>query len=104
MTANSAGISDLCKGELTKWKDDRGFGFIKPDDGSQEVFLHLCELLGGWPGAFLAQYSLRHKNRKVSFQVVFWAIVAFHLFFWVDWLFLDKTLVRMFPGVSSRIR
>ncbi|MBN3892736.1 MAG: DUF1294 domain-containing protein [Nostoc sp.] len=32
------------KGQLTIWKDDRGFGFIQPDDGSQEVFLHITAL------------------------------------------------------------
>ena len=34
------------KGQLTSWKDDRGFGFIKPDDGSKEVFLHISALRG----------------------------------------------------------
>jgi uncharacterized membrane protein YsdA (DUF1294 family)/cold shock CspA family protein len=34
----------LCSGKLTKWKDDRGFGFIQPIDGSQEVFLHISEV------------------------------------------------------------
>ncbi len=36
----------LSKGRLTTWKDDRGFGFIKPDDGSKEVFLHISALKG----------------------------------------------------------
>lgn len=41
-----------------------------------EGTLHLAELLGGWPGAFLAQRRLRHKCSKVSYQTVFWCIVT----------------------------
>jgi len=26
------------KGIVAKWRDDRGFGFIKPDDGGDEIF------------------------------------------------------------------
>jgi len=37
-----------------------------------ERTLHLAALLGGWPGAVLAQQSLRHKNRKEAFQIEFW--------------------------------
>ncbi len=48
--------------------------------------LHLLELLGGWPGAFLAQQVFRHKTRKLSFQLVFWGIVLLHQLFWIDWL------------------
>ena len=40
-----------------------------------EVRLQLLDLLGGWPGGFLAQRRLRHKCSKVSYQVVFWLIV-----------------------------
>ena len=36
--------SGLRSGKLTKWKDERGFGFIQPVDGSQEVFLHISEV------------------------------------------------------------
>ncbi|WP_449420903.1 cold shock domain-containing protein [Phormidium nigroviride] len=32
---------DLNKGQLIKWNDDRGFGFIKPSAGGREVFLHI---------------------------------------------------------------
>lgn len=31
-------------GHLIKWKDDRGFGFIQPVDGNQEIFLHISEI------------------------------------------------------------
>jgi cold shock CspA family protein len=34
----------LRSGKLTQWKDERGFGFIQPVDGSQEVFLHISEV------------------------------------------------------------
>jgi len=34
------------KGSLKTWKDDRGFGFIKPARGGQEVFLHISALKG----------------------------------------------------------
>jgi uncharacterized membrane protein YsdA (DUF1294 family) len=45
-----------------------------------EARLHLLELLGGWPGAFLAQRRLRHKCSKGSYQVVFWLIMLAYQF------------------------
>lgn len=51
-----------------------------------EATLHLLELIGGWPGAFLAQRRLRHKSSKISFLVVFWFIVAAHQFIAIDYL------------------
>ncbi len=39
---------------------------------TQESTLHLFELMGGWPGALIAQGSFRHKTRKLSFQIAFW--------------------------------
>ena len=44
-----------------------------------EVTLHLLGLIGGWPGAFLAQRVYRHKARKLSFQVVFWLTVVLNV-------------------------
>ncbi|NWD78001.1 DUF1294 domain-containing protein [Pseudomonas gingeri] len=60
-----------------------------------EKVLHAIELLGGWPGALIAQQVFRHKTRKVSYQVVFWLIVLLHQVFWIDHLFLDATLVHL---------
>jgi uncharacterized membrane protein YsdA (DUF1294 family) len=37
-----------------------------------ENTLHILALLGGWPGALLAQQLLRHKSKKVAFQRIFW--------------------------------
>ena len=34
------------KGKLTTWKDERGFGFIKPDDGSKFVNKPGCNIKG----------------------------------------------------------
>ncbi len=48
-----------------------------------EATLHVLELLGGWPGALLAQRLIRHKNAKVGYQVVFWLIVAVHVAGWI---------------------
>ncbi|MBC9250795.1 cold-shock protein [Pseudomonas alcaligenes] len=53
-----------------------------------ENTLHITELLGGWPGALVAQQVFRHKTRKLSFQLVFWLIVLAHQAFWVDHLLL----------------
>lgn len=56
----------------------------------RESHLQACALLFGWPGGFLAQQVLRHKNRKTSFQVVFWFIGTLHGIFWVWWFFLRR--------------
>ncbi|WP_339665963.1 DUF1294 domain-containing protein [uncultured Pseudomonas sp.] len=59
-----------------------------------ENTLHITELLGGWPGALIAQQVFRHKTRKASFQAVFWLIVLVHQVFWFDHLVLDGELLR----------
>ena len=61
-----------------------------------EATLHLAELFGGWPGAFLAQRQFRHKTSKASFLVVFWAIVLIHQLVALDslagWRFTNNAL------------
>ena len=39
------GASTHSHGVLTEWNDERGYGFITPDDGGQKVFLHIKSLL-----------------------------------------------------------
>ncbi|MFJ4113960.1 DUF1294 domain-containing protein [Pseudomonas sp. NPDC089758] len=60
-----------------------------------EKVLHAGELLGGWPGALIAQQLFRHKTRKASYQMVFWAIVLLHQVFWVDHLLLGGHVLSL---------
>lgn len=50
-----------------------------------ENTLHLLSLVGGWPGAIVAQQKLRHKSKKQSFRQVFWltVILNFGIFIWL---------------------
>jgi uncharacterized membrane protein YsdA (DUF1294 family)/cold shock CspA family protein len=43
-----------------------------------ENTLHLVALLGGWPGALIAQDVSRHKSKKEAFQSLFWTTVVFN--------------------------
>jgi uncharacterized membrane protein YsdA (DUF1294 family)/cold shock CspA family protein len=43
---------------------------------TRESDLHLLALIGGWPGALLAQQTMRHKSKKEAFRNVFWLTVA----------------------------
>lgn len=63
-----------------------------------ENTLHLAEMLGGWPGAFLAQRRLRHKCSKPTYQAVFWLIVLLHQAAALDVMTdhrLSKAVVRL---------
>ena len=52
---------------------------------TSENTLHILSLIGGWPGALIAQQKLRHKSKKRSFRTVFWITVCMNLaiFFWI---------------------
>ncbi|WP_127793910.1 DUF1294 domain-containing protein [Agromyces sp. LHK192] len=53
-------------------------------------------LVGGWPGALVAQQALRHKTRKRSFVVAFWASVVLNV------AALAAVLLWIVPAVSGR--
>lgn len=50
-----------------------------------EQTLHLFSLVGGWPGALLAQQLLRHKTSKPGFLAVFWVTVLVNVGAFVAW-------------------
>lgn len=62
-----------------------------------ENTLHLLALVGGWPGALVAQQLTRHKTTKTSFRVMFWVTVTANCVALV-WLMLlaGPTLVRLY--------
>ena len=59
-----------CEGQLVKWKDDRGFGFIKPNGNNKEIFLHISALKGAnrrpKVGDIILYEQIINKDGKVS--------------------------------------
>ena len=48
---------------IVKWfSEEKGYGFIKPDDGSKEVFAHFSQIQG-------AGFKTLKENQKVSFEI-----------------------------------
>lgn len=58
---------------------------------TSEGSLHLLSVMGGWPGALIAQQVLRHKSKKASFRAVFRVTVIFNLLgvAWLNWVLLS---------------
>lgn len=59
----------LLRGMLKTWKEDRGFGFITPDNGGRDVFIHITALKGQdsrrpEPGDIIHYQLVRDKNGK----------------------------------------
>jgi uncharacterized membrane protein YsdA (DUF1294 family) len=46
---------------------------------TSEGTLHMLAVVGGWPGALLAQQLLRHKSTKAEFRAVFWFTVVLNV-------------------------
>ena len=50
---------------------------------SEDTLLGLG-LVGGWPGAIVAQQVLRHKSNKATFRTQFWATVIVNVLIWFN--------------------
>jgi uncharacterized membrane protein YsdA (DUF1294 family)/cold shock CspA family protein len=62
--------------------------------------MHLLSVLGGWPGALVAQQGLRHKSKKYTFLIPFWLTILLNLTaFAIFALCLSEGMA--FPGVRS---
>jgi uncharacterized membrane protein YsdA (DUF1294 family)/cold shock CspA family protein len=66
---------------------------------TQESTLHLFSIAGGWPGAMLAQKSLRHKSKKEEFQNVFWCTVVINCSA-LGWLLLSDNGQVLMNSIS----
>ena len=65
-----------------------------------ESTLHAVDLLGGWPGALVAQQRLRHKTVKATFQVTFWLTVASNLA-GMAWLVFSDAGRELLAGLAG---
>jgi cold shock protein len=58
----------LLKGVLKTWKEDRGFGFITPDHGGRDLFVHISAIQQASrrpvPGDIIYYQVVRDKNGK----------------------------------------
>jgi CspA family cold shock protein len=53
---------DMPQGSVKWFNSEKGFGFIAPDDGSPDVFVHYSEIQGGG-------YRSLEENQRVQFDV-----------------------------------
>lgn len=60
--AGSGPAAERLKGRLVTWNDERGFGFMSPDDGSSDVFVHAS--------AFLKESRHIEIGHEYEFEVV----------------------------------
>jgi uncharacterized membrane protein YsdA (DUF1294 family)/cold shock CspA family protein len=52
-----------------------------------EIYLHILEIMGGWPGALMAQNDFRHKTRKSAYLYILRAIITLHILAWIGYFY-----------------
>ena len=57
-------------GTIKKFFEDKGFGFITPDDGSEDVFVHVkeCPELEGCQPGDAVSYDTKWDDRKGKYN------------------------------------
>lgn len=53
----------MAQGTVKWFNGEKGFGFIAPDDGSKDVFVHFSSITGNG-------YKSLDENQRVEFDVV----------------------------------
>ena len=56
---------------------------------TKEKTLHLLGVMGGWPGALIAQRMFHHKSKKTEFLATFWLSAAVNTGFLI-WLTTER--------------
>jgi CspA family cold shock protein len=52
----------MAQGTVKWFNGDKGFGFITPDDGAKDLFVHYSEIQGGG-------YRSLEESQRVQFEV-----------------------------------
>jgi uncharacterized membrane protein YsdA (DUF1294 family)/cold shock CspA family protein len=73
---------------VTYWNDKRAAASNR--QRTPESTLHVLELLGGWPAAWLAQETLRHKSRKPSFRWAYLLMAGLNFAIVGGWLLVSR--------------
>jgi CspA family cold shock protein len=54
----------MTQGTVKWFNPDKGYGFIRPDDGAKDVFVHFSEIVGEAGG-----FRTLEENQRVEFEV-----------------------------------
>ena len=54
--------SDMAQGSVKPFNGEKGFGYIAPDDGTPDLFVHYSEITG-------SGYKSLDENKRVEFEI-----------------------------------
>ena len=55
-------MGEVQTGKLKWFNEDKGYGFIKPDSGSQDIFIHISEIEK-------AGYKTLNVDNRISYTI-----------------------------------